>query len=148
MRFHSRGAHPPRLDSPPLSDGAWELIRSCWVREASKRPGIDVVVSTLAPAYAYGSFRHCNTWPACSSPHSAEPMTPLQSVPINSPLLFRHTDYYDLTSFDMPQFENANSMLSGRLHTRQVLPSIDFDSNFDLNFDFTPLLSEDPASSS
>jgi hypothetical protein len=61
MRLHSRGAYPPRLESPPLSDGAWELIRTCWVREASKRPRIDVVrermavlsqsvVSTLAPA--------------------------------------------------------------------------------------------------
>ena len=59
MRLHSRGVHPPRLDSPPLSDRAWELIRTCWVREASKRPRIEFVrewmvvvsvVSTLGPA--------------------------------------------------------------------------------------------------
>ena len=40
MRLHSRKAQPPRLDSPPLSDEAWQLIRSCWAREASERPGI------------------------------------------------------------------------------------------------------------
>ena len=47
------GLHPPRLDSPPLSDSTWELIQTCWVREASKRPGIEVVVSTLAPDARY-----------------------------------------------------------------------------------------------
>ena len=50
MMFHrSQGAHPspPRPDSPPLSDEAWELIRSCWVREASERPRIEVVVEKM-----------------------------------------------------------------------------------------------------
>ena len=48
MRFHSRGVHPPRLDSPPLSNEAWELIQTCWVREASKRPRIEVVRERMA----------------------------------------------------------------------------------------------------
>jgi hypothetical protein len=47
MKLHSRGAHPPRLDFPPLSEEAWELIRSCWDREASKRPRIEVVMEEM-----------------------------------------------------------------------------------------------------
>jgi hypothetical protein len=43
----SRGSHPPRQPEPPLSDGAWELIQSCWVREASKRPGIEEVTDIM-----------------------------------------------------------------------------------------------------
>jgi hypothetical protein len=50
MKLHSRGAHPPRLDFPPLNDETWELIRSCWVREASKRPGIEEVTKRMAQA--------------------------------------------------------------------------------------------------
>ena len=48
MRLHSRGTLPSRLDSPPLSDEAWNLIRSCWVREASKRPRIEAVAEKMA----------------------------------------------------------------------------------------------------
>ena len=88
MRLHSRGVHPPRLDLPPLSDGAWELIRTCWVREASKRPRIDVVrdrmavvsqsvVSTLAPAARHldsGSNQVIAQTPAATaSPARPEP---------------------------------------------------------------------------
>ena len=51
MRLFSRGALPPRLDEPPLSNGAWELILSCWVREASKRPGIDVITGRMAALF-------------------------------------------------------------------------------------------------
>ena len=47
MKLHSRGVHPPRLDFPPLSDEAWELIRSCWVREAPKRPRIEVITEKM-----------------------------------------------------------------------------------------------------
>ena len=43
----SRGSHPPRQPEPPLSDGIWELIQSCWVREASKRPGIEEVTDIM-----------------------------------------------------------------------------------------------------
>ena len=50
MKLHSRGAHPPRLDFPPLNDETWELIRRCWVREASKRPGIEEVTKRMAQA--------------------------------------------------------------------------------------------------
>jgi hypothetical protein len=60
MALLARGLHPPRLNEPPLSDETWELIRSCWAREASNRPRIEVVtehmvavsqsvVSALAP---------------------------------------------------------------------------------------------------
>ena len=47
MRFHSRGVHPSRLDSPPLGDEAWDLILNCWAREASKRLEIKDVVGRL-----------------------------------------------------------------------------------------------------
>ena len=47
MASLSRGLHPPRLHEPPLSDETWELIRSCWVREASKRPRIEVVAENM-----------------------------------------------------------------------------------------------------
>ena len=50
MRLHSQRAHPPRLDSPPLSDEAWELIRSCWMSEASKRPRIEEVTLRMVIA--------------------------------------------------------------------------------------------------
>ncbi|KAF8352033.1 hypothetical protein F5887DRAFT_1068407 [Amanita rubescens] len=91
------------------------------------------------------SFTHFNTWPACSSPCSSDaPTTPIQSVPIDPPLSFQHTDYYDPTpfpSFDIPQqksfpdlpsqqyYENTDLMLfPGHPHTHQVQPpSFDFD---------------------
>ena len=89
------------------------------------------------------AFTHFNTWPACSSPCSSEePTTPLQSGPIDPPLSFQHTDYYDPTSFpsfDMPQqksftdlsqhyYENSDLILfPGHPHTHQVQPSFDFD---------------------
>ena len=38
MRLVSRGELPPRLNEPPLSNEAWNLIQRCWTREASKRP--------------------------------------------------------------------------------------------------------------
>lgn len=42
----SRGILPPRLDEPPLSDRAWSVIQSCWMRQASKRPRMkDVMLS-------------------------------------------------------------------------------------------------------
>jgi serine/threonine protein kinase len=47
MALLSRGLHPPRLHEPPLSDETWELIRSCWVRDASKRPRIEVVMENM-----------------------------------------------------------------------------------------------------
>ncbi|KAF8730338.1 hypothetical protein AX14_005639 [Amanita brunnescens Koide BX004] len=50
MKYLSRGAHPPRLPEPPLNDGAWELIRSCWVREASNRPRIEEVTKRMIRA--------------------------------------------------------------------------------------------------
>ena len=43
MRLHSRGAQPPRLDSPHLSDDTWRLILDCWEREALIRPDIQYV---------------------------------------------------------------------------------------------------------
>jgi hypothetical protein len=74
----SRGSHPPRLHEPHLSDGAWELIQSCWVREALKRPGIDEVMkwifhcqcmsSTLAPTFETPSRTPLS--PVTSSPPS------------------------------------------------------------------------------
>ena len=50
MKYLSRGAHLPRLPEPPLNDGAWELIRSCWVREASNRPRIEEVTKRMVRA--------------------------------------------------------------------------------------------------
>ena len=101
MRLHSRGAHPPRLESPPLSGRVWDLILTCWVREASKRPGMGVVMVTIDSVLGHqrrdsGHF---------SSPYFTEASTthlqPIDSV------------YYNPTSFppfDMPQDENTDFM--------------------------------------
>lgn len=101
------------------------------------------------------SFTHFNTWPACSSPCSSDaPTTPIQSVPIDPPLSFQHTDYYDHTSFpsftipqsksfaDIPShqyYDNTDLMLfSGHPHTHQVQPP-------PFDFDFSAFLSTVPS---
>lgn len=38
MEFVSRGELPPRFDEPPLTNEAWELIRTCWARQTAVRP--------------------------------------------------------------------------------------------------------------
>ncbi|KAF8339436.1 kinase-like domain-containing protein [Amanita rubescens] len=43
----TRGVLPPRLDEPPLSDGAWDIIQRCLTREPSKRPRMKDVVESL-----------------------------------------------------------------------------------------------------
>ncbi|KAF8336184.1 kinase-like domain-containing protein [Amanita rubescens] len=43
----SRGILPPRLDEPPLSDRAWNVIRCCWVREASERPRMKEITENM-----------------------------------------------------------------------------------------------------
>jgi len=43
----SRGIRPPRLDDQPLSDGAWDVIQRCWVREPLKRPRMNDVVESM-----------------------------------------------------------------------------------------------------
>ena len=47
MALLARGLHPPRQNEPPLSDGTWELIRSCWAREASNRPIIEAIAENM-----------------------------------------------------------------------------------------------------
>ena len=47
MRFVSRGELPSRLDEPPLSNGAWELIQWCWARDGAKRPAITDVLDRI-----------------------------------------------------------------------------------------------------
>ena len=81
MRLHFRGAHPPRLDWPPLNDGAWELIQTCWVREASKRPGINVVISTLRhlESESNNSFRTPEAALALTNLRLAAPTSPMRS---------------------------------------------------------------------
>lgn len=51
LTLRHRGLHPPRLHEPPLSDDIWELIQSCWVREASKRPGIEEVTKRMSTLF-------------------------------------------------------------------------------------------------
>ncbi|KAF8339455.1 kinase-like domain-containing protein [Amanita rubescens] len=43
----SRGIRPPRLDDQPMSDGAWDVIQRCWVREPLKRPRMNDVVESM-----------------------------------------------------------------------------------------------------
>lgn len=43
----SKGELPPRLDEPPLSDGAWDLIQSCWIKQAADRPAIKEVLERM-----------------------------------------------------------------------------------------------------
>jgi hypothetical protein len=45
-----QGERSPRLDEPPLGDCAWNLIRSCWDREASLRPVMRDVVKRMVAA--------------------------------------------------------------------------------------------------
>ncbi|KAF8730341.1 hypothetical protein AX14_005640 [Amanita brunnescens Koide BX004] len=47
VKHHAQGLHPRRLQEPPLSDEAWELIRSCWTRKPSDRPGIEEVTEKM-----------------------------------------------------------------------------------------------------
>ncbi|KAF8339497.1 kinase-like domain-containing protein, partial [Amanita rubescens] len=47
MTLVSRGALPPRLDEPPLSDLTWNMIQRCWERKASKRPRIKDVTKSM-----------------------------------------------------------------------------------------------------
>ena len=44
----SRRTLPPRLDKPPLSDRAWSVIHSCWMRKASKRPRMKDITENMA----------------------------------------------------------------------------------------------------
>ena len=38
---------PRRPDEPPLSDGAWQVIQRCWVREPWERPRMKDVIESL-----------------------------------------------------------------------------------------------------
>ncbi len=42
-----RGKHPPRLDEPPLTDEAWDIIQRCWMTKPSERPRMKDVVESL-----------------------------------------------------------------------------------------------------
>lgn len=53
MRFVSRGELPSRLDEPPLSNGAWELIQWCWARDGAKRPAMTDVLERMTK-WAWG----------------------------------------------------------------------------------------------
>ena len=82
MRLHSRGAHPPRLDLPPLSDHAWELIQSCWAREASKRPGMDVIRAWMDVVSQSSTPALAPPDPSCEIARESgapSPMTPMCS---------------------------------------------------------------------
>ncbi|KAF8339481.1 kinase-like domain-containing protein, partial [Amanita rubescens] len=47
MRLISHGDRPSRREEPPLSDAAWELIQSCWVANAAKRPTIEDIAEKM-----------------------------------------------------------------------------------------------------
>ena len=47
MSLVSKGVHPPRLDEPRLSDGAWDLIQRCWERNPMGRPRMNDVVESM-----------------------------------------------------------------------------------------------------
>jgi len=40
LQLVSKGELPLRLDEPSLSDGAWELIQTCWIKQAADRPAM------------------------------------------------------------------------------------------------------------
>ena len=48
--------HPDRLDEPPLSDGAWEVIQQCWTREPLKRQRMKDVIESLISAISWQSI--------------------------------------------------------------------------------------------
>lgn len=39
---------PDRLDTPRMSDDIWDLIKDCWLREASGRPTMQQINDRLA----------------------------------------------------------------------------------------------------
>ena len=41
------GHRPPRLDNPPLDDGAWKLVQQCWAHDKRLRPGMRDVAETM-----------------------------------------------------------------------------------------------------
>lgn len=47
MKNVSKGKRPPRMDKPPLSDKAWNLIKRCWAKEAVRRPAMEDVVEKM-----------------------------------------------------------------------------------------------------
>jgi hypothetical protein len=79
LAFLSRGSHPPRLPEPPLNDGAWELILSCWARQASKRPRIEVIMEQMVAM----SLPVVSTL-ASKAQHEMSPRTPLPSSQVSA----------------------------------------------------------------
>ncbi|KAF8339466.1 kinase-like domain-containing protein [Amanita rubescens] len=90
----SRGVLPPRLDEQPLSDGAWNVIRRCWVREPLSRPRMNNVVESMiamsqfvSPQINADDESLREELPPSSTPDSKEPDNPiaLTSATNNNP---------------------------------------------------------------
>jgi hypothetical protein len=47
MKSVARGERAPRLEEPPLTDGAWKLIQDCWMQEKTTRPAIEEIVERM-----------------------------------------------------------------------------------------------------
>ena len=43
MRLVTAGVRPPRLDSPRMEDGTWDLILECWRAKSFERPGMEQI---------------------------------------------------------------------------------------------------------
>ncbi|KAF8351953.1 WD40-repeat-containing domain protein [Amanita rubescens] len=95
-----RGILPPRLNEPPLSDGAWDMIQRCWIRKPSERLRIKGVVQRMMALYQsaftptnvrnpfyYEMLRKLSLLPLTSSTteptsNAIEPPSPVMSTPL------------------------------------------------------------------
>ncbi|KAF8333298.1 WD40-repeat-containing domain protein [Amanita rubescens] len=99
-----RGILPSRLDEPPLSDGAWDVIQHCWERKPSERPNMKdakermmaLYQSAFIPTNArnpfyYEMLRRLSSQPLTSSTTQLKDNVmgspnPIMSTPSNSAL--------------------------------------------------------------
>jgi hypothetical protein len=110
--------------------------------------------STPEHPYASTSYSHFDTWPACSSPCSEAPETPVQGLPVDSVLSLQQMhsstpEYYDPThfpSFDMPQAKTYAEVSQDTNHyyeTNNLIPysgQFSHNSNVSTDFDFSTFL--------
>jgi len=119
------------------------------------QPTFHSMTEPSTPEHLYAStFSHFDTWPACSSPCSEAPETPVQGLPVDSvhALQQMHSstpEYYDPThfpSFDMPQAKTFPEISQDTNHYYETNNLISYsgqfshNSNVSTDFDFSTFL--------
>ncbi|KIL66052.1 hypothetical protein M378DRAFT_177991 [Amanita muscaria Koide BX008] len=114
--------------------------------------------STPEHLFVSSPFSHVDTWPACSSPCSEAPETPVQGLPLGPSLSFHHMtsstpEYYEPTqfhSFDMTQAKTFAEVPQGPNPYYETSNLISFpdqyshNTNVQTDFDFSTFLSTMP----